>query len=136
MSQSYATRDEFYRMGLRASAVAGISTTDLDAAILDASSEADGYLSSRYALPLTSWDSSLRKAVSAIAAWNILSAMIGFSPEDETAQILRDRYTDALKWLADVAAGRIDPAIEGAAAAASPEVTRSIVVTSAPLRGW
>jgi phage gp36-like protein len=68
---------------------------------------ASGILAARFDLPITSWGGDLTQAVCKIAAYEILSVR-GFNPDGDDKNV-RDRYDDAMKWLADVAAGRITP---------------------------
>lgn len=108
MSTQYATISDLERLGLTARALEGVNPADIDGALLAASSEADGYLASRYGshLPLTTWPDSLRMAVARMAAFQIMSA-IGFNPEDGSHIALRMSYEDARRWLRDVSAGRV-----------------------------
>jgi phage gp36-like protein len=105
---AYATRAEMYQLAVNSGAFTGIATADQDAALDGASVFADGYLTQRFQLPLTSYGQDLKEAVANIAAYRIIAAR-GFSPEDADADQLRLRYQDAIGWLRDVSAGKVTP---------------------------
>jgi phage gp36-like protein len=105
----YIVRAEIIEYGAGAAIVAGISTTTQDHACIEASQLADGYLRQQFLLPLTAWGTDLKGAVAKIAAYNLLSIR-GFTP-DGADQNVRDRYDDAIKWLAAVATGKITPSL-------------------------
>lgn len=106
MATQYATRTDLEQLGLVAGALSGIADADVNAALLAASSMADGYLASRYgsSLPLATWPESLTQHVCAIAAFRLMSA-IGFNPEDGAHVVIRMGYDDAIRWLRDVSKG-------------------------------
>lgn len=85
-------------------AVAGLVDQYLD----NASSEADGYLTSRFRLPLTEWGADLRQAVAAIATYRLMMKR-GFQPGAEDAEQLRLASKDAMAWLDKVVAGKVTP---------------------------
>ncbi|WP_027181645.1 gp436 family protein [Oleidesulfovibrio alaskensis] len=76
-------------------------------ALEEASSEADSYLSVRYALPLQAVPPVLRTAVCDIALYRLTGG-----PATQT-EVIATRYKAAVAWLRDVASGR----------ASLPEVT-------------
>lgn len=128
---AYATRADLTRLSLPAAALAGVPEADQDAALEAASDLADSYLAARYTLPLVSWQDDLRRAVCAIAAYDLMVRR-GFSPQGADEQ-LRLRYEDALRWLDLVARGLVSPAIEDSAPGddgAGP------VGYTRPKRGW
>jgi phage gp36-like protein len=112
-------------------------TGQLDPAIVAAVCEratslCDSYLAGRYVVPLAPVPSVVVAHATAIAAYLLLSRR-GFVPKEEDAPIER-LYRDALKWLADVAAGRAHvPGLaqgpsapsKGVAAASRPQVFTS-----------
>src|SRR4051794_15034224 len=95
-------------LGINPSAIKGVGSPDLLAALDAASQEADGYLGAQYTLPLLAWGKDLRKYVSQLAAYDILATR-GRNPQglDEDVRMRRD---DAIRWLKDVRAGVITPA--------------------------
>lgn len=84
------------------------SDEDVTRAITRASREADSYLQGVFDLPLTSWGEDLRGHVASMATWFVMKK-IGFNPEDEDAQTIRQAYKDATDWLRDVRAGKALP---------------------------
>lgn len=122
MATQYATVADLKQLGLVAGALSGVDEADIDAALVAASSVADGYLASRYgsSLPLTAWPESLTMAVCQIAAFRIMSA-IGFNPEDGSHEVIRMGFEDAMRWLRDVSAGRVT-LISAPAPALTPKV--------------
>lgn len=109
MAQPYATTQDFGTYGIPAAAQGSqITASNIAAAILSASTMADGYLASQYKLPLSAWGADLRKAVCAIAAWELMAGVRGFNPEGSDSTI-RQRYDDALAWLKGVSSGGINP---------------------------
>lgn len=133
---AYADRTDLARLGLRSGALTGVSTGDQDAALEAASDTVDGYLRSRYTLPLSAWGDDLRRAVCTIAAWDILTTR-GFDPSKGGDEAIRLRYEDAIKWCEAVSAGRVKvtggittPTATRSAKASSP------ATTSSRIRGW
>ena len=104
---AYATTTDFTALGLPAAALGSIDPT---AAIAAASARADGYLASRYTLPLVTWGEDLRDAVCAIAAYTLLSQR-GFNPDAAADANVRDRYLDAIRWLEGISASRVTPVL-------------------------
>jgi phage gp36-like protein len=107
---AYATQADFAQLGLPAKATTGIAYADIDAALEVASRQVDSYIGSRYDLPLVSFDMSVTIAVCSIAAYNLLSRR-GFAAGAADAEIVRQRYEDALGWCKDVARGLALPGV-------------------------
>jgi hypothetical protein len=61
----YATTTDLTRLGLPSAALSGVATETQEDALDAASSLADGYLSSRFGLPLSAWADFLRGFVQA-----------------------------------------------------------------------
>jgi phage gp36-like protein len=107
----YAETPDLAQLGLPASVLSGFTPADQNAALEAASSLADSYLAARYTLPIISWGSALTRAVAVIAAYDLMSRR-GYDPNRPGDENLRLRYEDALRWLQDVAAGRVDPQVQ------------------------
>ncbi len=105
----YATVAELKQLGLAASALTGIPEEDLLKALSAASAKADSYLARRFVVPLPAWGDDLREAVSALAAWRILSARRGFNPDNPGDAVIRTNYLDALAWLEAVSKAQVAP---------------------------
>jgi phage gp36-like protein len=73
----------------------------------------------------------LRAQVCAIAAYLALSVR-GFRPQSEDENV-RLRYEDAMRWLRELAAGRVDPGLIDSTPATEDG---GVVSFSAPPRGW
>lgn len=106
---AYSTESEFQALGLPAVALDGATDTSdwRDAA----QGRIDSYLRGRYLLPLDSpYPPEIVDTECAIAAYLFLSNR-GFDPEAGANQNIVLRYKDAMKWLNDLAAGKINLAI-------------------------
>lgn len=127
---SYATVAEMKQVGINADALTGLSDADLQQALDSASSVADGYLRSRYYLPIQSpYPDDLVLRVAEIGAFLALKAR-GFSPDANPE--IRMGYKDAIDWLEGVSMNRIQPAITDSrpSSAAEPRIV------SKASRGW
>lgn len=133
---AYATRADLTRLGIRAGALSGVSSDDQDAALEAASDLADSYLRSRYVLPLTGYGDDLKRAVCAIAAWDLLSTR-GYNPQGSD-EAIQTRQEQAIAWLKDVSAGRA--AVSGGnttpAPSRSARANSAARVASSDKRGW
>lgn len=101
---------------------AAIDDAVLDRRLADASAVIDGYLGGRYPLPLAVVPPILVGLACTIAYYQLL----GRSPAGVTED-LRKRYEDAIRYLEQVAAGRISlgiPAVE------LPQVEPGVLLTS------
>jgi phage gp36-like protein len=133
MSQ-YATASEFNTFGIRAAALPpAVTDTDRLKAVSAASGRADSYLGARFRLPLSAWGDDLRQAVCAIAAFELVSSQVGFNPQAGHNMVLITRKEDAIRWLEQVASGKVTPAGITDTAPAAASVSR---VLSRPPRGW
>lgn len=72
------------------------------AAVADASEEIDGYVGSKYALPLAATPGILKKLCVDVAVYNLFARR-----HDSIPDLRRDRYDNAVKFLMAVAAGKI-----------------------------
>jgi len=106
---AYATYGEFLQFGLRSGVIAGISEPDVVAALAAASSVADGYLRSRFTLPLLAWGQDLRLNVCKLAQWEVMTGQRGFNPENPGNAIYLERYEQAVRWFEQVAKGLVAP---------------------------
>lgn len=135
----YATRQDLGRLALPPAAIEGMYDDDaeLDAAVTEcltsASGVIDGYLAARFVLPLVSWSDDLRRHCSIIAAYDLMSVR-GHNPHGPDEN-LRLRYQDTLRWLRDVADGKIHPIVEDSSEI-DPAVGGGPLVASKPPRGW
>lgn len=98
---SYATRldlEQRYGADLIAQRETALGPGSVDKALTDADALIDGYLATRYALPLNAIPPNLPAVACALARYTLLSG------SNERA---RDDFKDAMTWLRDVQAGRV-----------------------------
>jgi phage gp36-like protein len=132
----YCTIDELFRFGIRREAVGNIVSGDLSSAIDQASDLIDGYLGSRYTLPLKHWESDIRAKCAHIAVYDIIVNR-GFNSSRAGDENLRLRYEDAIKWLTKVADGNLAPrVIDSASGSTEGSVSGGVKVYSNPSRGY
>ena len=128
---TYATRDDLFRLGLPEGALRGVPPATIEDALEAASRLADSYLRARYALPLSSWDEALTRAVAIIAAYDLM-AVRGYDPARGADEVLRLRYEDAIRWLERVAAGAVSPEVQDS----TPDVREGAFSAVTSLRRW
>lgn len=76
-----------------------VNDARVDAAINDAEGEADGYLSTRYTVPLSPAPASIKKFTADIAIYNLFGRRDTVPPDREK------RYENAIKFLVNVSKG-------------------------------
>jgi phage gp36-like protein len=128
---AYATTTDLAQVGVNADALAGIDNASLTAALASASAVADGYLTSRYVLPLIApYPADLVQHVCGLAAYFAIKAR-GFDPNANPT--IRFGYEDAMSWLRDISRNLVHPQVtESARPAGSVEP----IIISRPRRGW
>ena len=84
----------------------------LDRAIADADAEIDGYLGSRYSLPLSVIPASLNRIAADIARYYLY--------EDAATEHVRQRYEDAVRFLRAISEGKVSLGIDPSGAGAKP----------------
>lgn len=106
--QVYASPEDLYRLALNAKSLEQVTLSDKIKALGDASDMASSCLrdAPNIDLPLSGWGGDLKRAVVNIAAYDLRSAE-GYQPTKDEENSLRQRYLDALKWLALVKAGEV-----------------------------
>lgn len=106
---AYATQDDMTaRFGMREvialtdRSLHGVIDTDvLQAALVDASAEIDGYLAARYALPLAGPPRIISGYCCDIARYRLCGS------ETLQTELIRERYQDAIRFLTLAAAGKV-----------------------------
>jgi phage gp36-like protein len=128
----YATPLDMTRLALPPSALVGIPDVDQQAALDAASDIADGYLASRFSLPLQRpFPGDLVQAVCDLGAYLTMKRR-GFNPEGDSA--ITKGYDDAVSWLEGVSRNLITPMVfESAPQTGSLSIP---TILSKPLRGW
>jgi phage gp36-like protein len=130
---AYAVLTDITNFGIVASALSSLPD-DVKLAALDAASvRVDGYLRSRYKLPLTAWGQDIVEATVVIAVW-ILMSRRGFMPAAGSDALIRERYLDTLQWLNRVGRQEVQPDVKPTSAEDSSMAAPR--VTTATARGW
>lgn len=96
-----------------------LSAGAVDQALQDADARINGYLASRYSLPLSAVPEDLPQVACALARYQLLG--------DAATERARKDYEDAMAWLKDVANGRVKLQSDVAQAVDS---TREVVMFS------
>lgn len=107
-SVTYITDAELLSLGLPGAALSVVAESTRDQARAAASAEASSYLKKRFALPLASWGSDLKRKVADLASYDLMTFR-GFDPGSESGALIVKRRDDAVLWLRDVAKGIVEP---------------------------
>lgn len=133
---AYATKADLENY-IPAAAIAGIGDPQIDAALQDASDEADGYLRAQWTLPLIEWSNDLTKFVCYIAKYELMSFR-GFKPDGTMDVVFADDAKKARDWLKLVAEQKVTPNFVDSSSAATTGKTSGTgpKVFSARSRGF
>ena len=127
---SYATIAQLKQVGVNADALVGISDPDLQAALDSASSMADGYLATRFTLPLVApYPADLIQHTAGLAAYLAIRTR-GFDPNASPS--VRMGYEDAVGWLKDISRNLVHPQVTESSSSGNVEP----IVLSNPPRRW
>ena len=118
-SATYCTTAQLSQFGIRAEALRGIQLSDLQAAITAASDVIDGYLRSRYKLPLLSWGSDISRLCAKIAVYDLMVTR-GFNSGRSGDTQIQEQYDDAIRMLRDISANKASPNIVDSDSGGSP----------------
>lgn len=127
----YATTDDLEMFGLPASWFANVPLETRNAHLASASKLADGYLFSRYKLPLVSWGTDLTQQVCELACASLARRFGQNAPDADTMQL---RRIAAMRWLEGVNGASISPTDIIDSTVTTDE--SGIAVVSDPSRGW
>ena len=106
MPSIYVSNATFFSKCL--AAFANADATVVTQAGIDASGEADGYLSKRFALPLIApFDTGLCLKVFDIMQFNV-AAQVGFRPASGQNELIELKHKLAIDWMKDLARGLIE----------------------------
>jgi len=122
---------EFRAFGLSAAALAQYTDDQVAEFLIAASDWADGYLRSRYTLPLISWSQDLKVACSQYAVFLILNHR-GYDPSDPTGTQVLTALKQAEKFWQDVDSGK--RSLQVVETSSTPRT--GAAVYSNPSRGW
>lgn len=117
---SYATLSDLATYGVSAVALQTIPSGNQQTALDAASEYVSSYLGSRFVLPLKTWGSDIRRAVSIIAAYDLMFVR-GYNPADGPDPELAKRHDDIVKWLGKVADGKAVPEVQDSSALAATD---------------
>jgi phage gp36-like protein len=132
----YCDVADLTRFGIRSEALRGISNEEMLAAIDAASDEADGYLGSRYTLPLVTWESDLRLNVARLAVYTLLIVR-GFNSSRSGDEMITAQREVAERWLSAISNGKVVPRVTDSSSGAAPgHVSGGVMVGSSPSRGY
>jgi phage gp36-like protein len=131
VSTQYASAAEFRSFGLAAGAIANYTDAALDPFLQAASAWADGYLRSRYTLPLTQWSNDLKIAVCQYAKYLVLDHR-GWNPTDPSGASVMTALKQAEKFWEDVDNGKRSLQVTDS----SPAPRAAANVYSRAPRGW
>jgi len=121
---SYCTADELTTYGIRAEALRSILPEVLQAAIDAASDVIDGYLRSRYQLPLVAWGVDIRRLCAKIAVHDLLMVR-GFNSARQGDEQLEKMYDDSIANLRDISSGKFSPNVTDSAPSALPGLAQN-----------
>ena len=143
-----ATPSDRARLGIRAGVFPDLSREDADAWLVSATATVLGAVGGRFEHPPRAWQDDIREATIAIADWRALGYGQGTEPGkniDAKSLTVYERYTyyvgaadkPGSGWLARVAARTDHPlGFLDSSMPARDGKTRSLSVSSTPLRGW
>ncbi len=126
----YAAAEDLVLLALPVGALEGMDEDAPETALEAACGFIDGYLRSRYSLPLASVGQDLCRCACVVAAWYLLSAR-GWAPEGPDEVLLRT-YEQQVSWLRDIASGRVTLAVP----ATAPDVEFTPVVAGEDISAW
>jgi phage gp36-like protein len=131
----YCEASELATYGIRAEALRSISEPEQLSAIDAASDEIDGYLGSRYKLPLVAWETDLRMHCARLAIYTLMFVR-GFNSSragDEQLEKLRD---GTIRWLTHISNGTVVPRVSDASAGQPGTISGGVKVASFASRGY
>jgi phage gp36-like protein len=106
---AYATQTDLTD-GINPGALVGVTGTQMDKAIDDASREIDSYLRAQYTLPLLTVGADVRRKTVDIAVYYLMVGR-GYNPEAGGDPGIKQRYDNAVAWLRLVSKGEVNPDI-------------------------
>lgn len=98
-----------------------IDATVVARALADADAEINGYLSTRYTLPLSPVPAALEKLACDIARYQLF--------ENAVTEIVKERFDNAIRFLKDVAAGRVTLGVNDSGETAAT-ISNSVQISS------
>jgi phage gp36-like protein len=118
----YCGADEFTRYGIRAEAIRGVEVSDLQAALAAQSRVIDGYLRSRYKLPLVAWGEDIKLACARLAVEQVLMIR-GYNPARPGDQQVADLASATRRLLERIPTNQYTPDVTDSSSGASEGVS-------------
>ncbi len=134
----YCTTAQLTQYGIRAEALRTIDPSDLQAAILAASKTIDGYLRSRYKLPLVAWGEDIRLICARLAVYQLV-VVRGFNAARAGDDQLEKQYEISMQTLRDIPPAKYSPDVTDSSSSAAPGVSApagSVQIFSNSSRGY
>lgn len=134
----YCTTAQLPQYGIRAEALRTIDSSDLQAAIVAASKTIDGYLRSRYKLPLVAWGEDIRLICARLAVYQLV-VVRGFNAARAGDEQIEKQFDVSMATLKDIPPGRYSPDVTDASIDAVPGASApagSVQVFSNSTRGF
>jgi phage gp36-like protein len=134
----YCTSDELTRYGIRAEALRSIDPSDLQAAIQAASDTIDGYLRSRFKLPLVAWGKDISLLCARLAVYQLV-VVRGFNAARAGDEQIEKQQELSIQTLRDIPPAKYTPDVTDSSQDAGPGVSApagSVQVFSNATRGY
>lgn len=134
----YCTTAQLTQYGIRAEALRAIDPSDLQAAIVAASKTIDGYLRSRYKLPLVAWGEDISLICARLAVYQLV-VVRGFNAARSGDEQIEKQQELAMQTLRDIPRNAYSPDVTDSSAGAGPGVSApagSVQVFSDSSRGY
>ena len=118
----YCTSAQLTQYGIRAEALRTIDLSDLQAAIVAASKTIDGYLRSRYRLPLVAWGEDISLICARLAVYQLV-VVRGFNAARAGDDQIEKQQDLSMQTLRDIPANKYSPDVTDASSGAAPGVS-------------
>lgn len=134
----YCSVRDLERFGVNRKALEDVQQKDGQAPPIESAGDfMDGYLGKQFTLPLLAFGDDLRECCAVIAAWRVLRTRglkPGENPEDNALYL---EYKEKIRWLEQIAAGKVTPVVTPSPTAGAAGVTPGApLVLSNVSRGW
>lgn len=132
----YCGQDDLDALGFTSDVQASneITLSLVNKAISHQSAVVEGYLSSRFTPPFSTWGDDVRVACATLVVWQMLSPKIG--AEHPQYKYWLEQYTQKRQWLVDVARGISRPIGLASVDLSTSNVGPIVVVDSNPAVVW
>ena len=118
----YCTSAQLTQYGIRAEALRTIDPSDLQAAIVAASKTIDGYLRSRYKLPLVAWGEDISLICARLAVYQLV-VVRGFNSARAGDDQIEKQQELSMQTLRDIPANKYSPDVTDSSANSAPGVS-------------